>query len=61
LIIRYQITRDYRIIFKDTRSLPDLNPYIIQGYYLEQSTYALNYIVKNAKWEEGQYSLIGYR
>lgn len=49
LIIRYQITRANGSILEDTSSLPDLNPYIIQGYYLEQSTYALNYIGKNAK------------
>ncbi|CAH0337343.1 hypothetical protein FVB9288_03098 [Flavobacterium sp. CECT 9288] len=49
LIIRYLITNTNGYILEDTRSLPDLNPYLIQGYYLEQTTYALTYGGKNAK------------
>jgi hypothetical protein len=60
MIIRYQITRANGSILEDTRSLPDLNPYIIQGYYLEQSTYALNYIGKTQMRMSGT-PLIGFQ
>jgi hypothetical protein len=42
LIILLSNNKRTDLFLEDTRSLPDLNPYIIQGYYLEQSTYALN-------------------
>lgn len=49
LLMRYLITTTNGSIIEDTRSLPNLNPYVIQGYYIEKSTYALTYGGKDAK------------
>ncbi|AYN05058.1 DUF6705 family protein [Flavobacterium sp. 140616W15] len=49
LVMRYLITNSNGTVIEDTRTLPDSSPYVIRGYYLEEDTYFLTYIGKNAK------------
>ena len=49
LLMRYLITTDKGILLEDTRFLTDSDPFIVQGYYIEKSTYAMTYGGRNAK------------
>ncbi|AYN05476.1 DUF6705 family protein [Flavobacterium sp. 140616W15] len=43
LVMRYLITNSNGTVIEDTRALPDSSPYVIEGYYLDTTTYTLIY------------------